>query len=336
MKLTLDDLARLSGLSRATVSRALSGRGSVSGRAAAKVHRLAKDHGYAPHGMARALARGRREALGVMWPSGGASPNPFISLMVAGAQDYLDEEETRNLMLMRWRVPGSVVPKMVREHWVDGVLVTISSAPCPGDIEQSLEKLRLPGVVVNDESARLPSVSCDDTDAAAQAVDYLYRLGHRRIAYVGTHAKTNQHPSTVNRLKGYMEACRQRGLTIDGDSPYIESVADRVATLLAAPSRPTALVCYSDVSSVAALHELMRRGVRVPEDMSIIGFDNAVDSQTAFVPLSTIEIPFRRMGRRAAEMLEGLIEHPDDGRPKAVLRAKLIERASTGPAPEQP
>lgn len=334
MKLTLDDLARLSGLSRATVSRALSGRGSVSGRAAAKVHRLARDHGYAPHGMARALARGHREAFGVVWPSDAASPNPFVSLMVAGAQDHLDEDESRNLMLMRWRMGGNAVPKMVREHWVDGVLVAISAAPCPLQIAQALERLRLPGVVVNDESDRLPSVCCDDTAAAAQAVDYLYRLGHRRIAYVGAPATKNQHPSTVARLKGYQQACRQRGLAVVGDVPHIEGITARTNALLASTPPPTALVCYSDVTSEMVLHELMRRGVRVPGDMSIIGFDNARESREAFVPLSTMEIPFRKMGRRAAEMLEDLIEHPDDGTPNVVLRARLIERASMGPAPE--
>lgn len=336
MTITLDDLAEMAGLSKSTVSRALSGRRRVTPEIAERIKTLARQHGYSPHGPARALARGRHETYAVAWADGvsgpviGRTPSESVRYITVGAERWYDAHHARNVMLMQWSGASAHPPKAIAERWVDGVMVAYQ---CPASVESCLLAMGLPGVTVNCTSESLPSVQVDDVTAAVRAMEYLYGLGHRRIAYVGTPVRENTHPSTRDRLTGYVSACQKLGLVASGPSAYVDSIEGQLDRLLGLPERPTALLCYADDLAIKVVHELLRRGVRVPEDLSVMGFDDAFVCQVAFVPLTTMKIPFQEMGMRAAAILEALIEKPEKDESSVVLQGELVERASTGPPP---
>ena len=130
-----------------------------------------------------------------------------------------------------------------------------------------------------------------------------------------------------------VNACSNFGLAPSGLSTHIEGVQERLDVLLGSRGQPTALLCYSDDVAIHVVHELIRRRIRVPEELSVMGFDDAYVCRVAFVPLTTMRIPFKEMGMRAASLLEELIERPDRDTSDVVLEGELVERASTGPAP---
>ena len=336
MSITLDDLAEMAGLAKSTVSRALSGRRRVTPEIAKRVKTLARQHGYSPHGPARALARGRHETYAIAWVDESretditATPSESIRYITVGAERWYDAHHARNLMLMQWKSSSPEPPKAIAERWVDGIIVAYQ---CPQSVESCLLAMGLPGVAVNCESECLPSVRVDDVAAAAHAVEYLHGLGHRRIAYVGTPVRENRHPSTRDRVTGYVSACRKLGLVPSGAPAHIDSIDGQLDVLLGSQARPTALLCYADDLAINVVHGLLRRGVRVPEDLSVMGFDDAFVCQVAFVPLTTMKIPFQEMGMRAAAILEALIEKPEKDESSVVLQGELVERASTGPPP---
>ena len=329
MRITLNELARRVGRSPSQVSRALSGRGEVSPELVRKVRRLAKECGYVPHGPARALRRGRRETIGILhtgWVPYGGEPTDRVT---DGVQYWIERHAPRNLMFAHWRESDGRPSMVVRQHWVDGVILSAGGIP---EVDHGLVDYGLPVVVVNMKAAAFPSVSCDNVKAARDAVDYLYGLGHRRIAYVGTYVGANEDPSTWQRLEGYRSACVSRGIEAWG-AGHIDRIEECVDTLLSRDDPPTALLCYCDSISLEVHNCLFRRGLRVPEDMSIIGFDDSHVCRHSPAPLSTMRIPYFEMGYYAARMLEERIEDPDLPLEHVVLEAPLMARESTAPSP---
>ena len=330
MRITLNELARRVGRSPSQVSRALSGRGEVSSELVKKVRRLARECGYVPHGPARALRRGRRETIGILHtgiaPYGGEPTDRVAD----GMQYWIERNAPRHLMYAYWQDSAGGPPMVVRQHWVDGVILSAGGIP---EVDHGLVDYGLPVVVTNMKTKGFSSVSCDNVKAAADAVAYLYRLGHRRIAYVGTYVGANEDPSTWQRLNGYRSACRSRGITPWGTG-HVDRIEECVETLLSRDDPPTALLCYCDSISLEVHNCLFRRGLRVPEDMSIIGFDDSHVCRHSPAPLSTMRIPYFEMGFCAARMLEERIENRDLAPEHVVLEAQRVARASTAPPPE--
>ena len=331
MSITLSQLAELVGRSKTQVSHALTGRGRVSPELVKEVHRIARKHGYMPHGPARALRRGRKDAYAVLWV--GDYPGEFDNLIASGVQAWLDEHAPRHLILTRAKEPTGEISRAVTENWVDGVILANTALP---DVAEYRDEIPLPTVVVNHHANALSSVSCDDQKAAQTAVEHLVRLGHRRIAYVyvSKHPSGHRHSSIAARLKGYRSACRQRGLVPHEYPDGAPSLEKDIVRLRHSSERPTAILCYSDHDSLAVFNVLARRGIRVPDEVSIMGFDDSHVCECAFVPLSTMKIPFKEMGRHACRLLEERIENPALPLEHVVLDARLIERASTAPPTE--
>lgn len=331
MSITLDDLAKMAGLSTSTVSRALSGRRRVTPQIADRVKALARRHGYVIHGPARALRRGRKEAYAVLWTADRPYSSEWDNLITAGAQSWIDEHAPRHLVFSRAKEPSGEMPLAVRHRWVDGVILCAVGI---AEVDPAFMDCVVPVVVANLRTTTLPSVSYHQEKAAADVVDHLYRLGHHRIAYVGTaaRAKENQAPSTRQRLEGYREACVRRGIQPSGTA-YIDRLDGYLDSLWRCGDPPTALVCYSDAVSLRAFNYFYRQGIRVPDQVSIIGFDDSSRCQCCPVPLSTMRIPFFDAGYRLAQMLEERIENPALPPEHVVLDAGLVVRESTAPPP---
>ena len=261
----------------------------------------------------------------MLWTADRPYSSEWDNLITAGVQSWIDEHAPRHLVFSRAKEPSGEMSLAVRHRWVDGaILCAVGIA----QVDPAFVDCVAPVVVANIRTKTLPSVSYHQEKAAADAVDHLYRLGHRRIAYVGTAAPENQAPSTRQRLEGYRDACVRRGIEPSG-AAYIDSIEGYLDSLWRRGDPPTALVCYSDSISLKTFNCFYRQGIRVPEQVSIIGVDDSHSCPRCPVPLSTMRIPFSDAGYRLAQMLEERIENPALPPEHVVLDARLVVREST-------
>ncbi|MFH0964883.1 MAG: LacI family DNA-binding transcriptional regulator [Planctomycetota bacterium] len=343
------DVAEAAGVSIATVSRVLSQSRRVKPGNVARVREAAKRLGYYPHGPARALVSGRRETIGICWGAGVSIPDECARAVMDGVAVHLSEHNISNLMVFTPTSPGAV-PKMLAERHIDGLIL----ATHWNDTFFSLAgELGIPVVLAGESSPKVSCVYVDDRKVAREATSFLLELGHRSIAYVGTPCE-NPHSSVPSRFEGYLDALRLAGLVpsslcsmrVPADASRSADESDlaelrfgcclaaldtRLRALLDAPEPPTAFLCFDDSVAAWVIQVLRRMELRVPEDASVMGFNDAPHSHMLPAPLTTMEIPFREMGVRAVDLLMGAIEDPDAPRSECVLSATLKVRQSTTP-----
>jgi DNA-binding LacI/PurR family transcriptional regulator len=217
---------------------------------------------------------------------------------------------------------------------VDGILVMASRV---GTLYASLlSKTTVPIVLVNSQQGggRLHSVAIDNVTSARKATAHLIELGHRRIAYIGNQARVQADPE---RAAGYRQALREAGLrprrnlVAFGDGKP-EGGLEAMGKLLELPEPPTAVFCYNDMSAFGALRMIQKSGLRVPHDISIVGFDDLSLASYMNPPLTTIRQPRREMGRRATEILLKLFEG-SRSRNAVRFEGELVVRESTAASP---
>ncbi|GHJ41693.1 LacI family DNA-binding transcriptional regulator [Streptomyces sp. TS71-3] len=336
-KLTIRDIARLAGVSKSTVSLVLNGRPRVDPATRARVLQVMSEHNYVPSVAATALGKG-----------GGS---PFIGLIVPGLTWRLVAsinfgiasvvERTAHEIILYTstndRDYRGVVDRILGANLVSGMLVVSHNQPMEPLVE--LYGTGLPVVLVNTLGVRadLPSVEADSYSGARSAVEHLLELGHRRIACV---EGPPDYPCCVDRNKGYADALTQAGIAVDADlirpGGFRPEEAHRHAIeLLCRPDRPTAIFAHNDPTAYAVLDAVEECGLRVPEDVSVVGFDDIVSSAHVRPPLTTVRQPFEEMGRQAADMLLSALSYAP-GPPRHVrMPTELVVRGSTGPAPRR-
>jgi DNA-binding LacI/PurR family transcriptional regulator len=217
------------------------------------------------------------------------------------------------------------------EQRVDGIVVT--SSRVGAEYLPMLADLMVPIVLVNDQSPGelMHSVMIENVQGSRAAAEHLIALGHRRIAYIGD--RSGYHSDT-ERLAGYKEALAVAGiafspeLAVKGDGKPAAAI-EAVNALLALEDPPTAICCYNDMTALGAMRAIAARGLRVPDDISVSGFDDLFFAAYLDRPLTTVHQPMRRMGQMAMENLLKLMAGSELVEP-ARVEAKLIVRASTG------
>jgi LacI family transcriptional regulator len=328
---SMDDIARLAGVSRPTVSKALSGARRVNARTRSRILAIAKQMNFVPLGAAQALGRGSTQLVGVYSAYGGL-PGPWSVSILSGLGRVLRTRQYDLLVLTHADSDGPV-PRVVRQRFVDAMLLVHSR---DASIEAFLRSARLPYLIVNGGGGTTDCdfVMPDNAAAMRLAVDHLREFGHRRIGYVGT--PTPVHVSATERAAGYAEAMARAELAaLPGYSAHVP-VEVRIADLLALPKVPSALVCYSDEIAMETVAALVGRGIEVPRQMSVIGCDDLSPAMQFFSPpLSTVRMPFAELGERAAELLMLRLSDPHAPPRGEVLSTGLacVRRGSTGPVP---
>ena len=215
----------------------------------------------------------------------------------------------------------------------DGMLLLGTDHPF--DVSKPEQK-NLPPMVMACEFApelELPTVHIDNLTSAFEAVNYLAQLGHKRIAQISG-------PTTATlckfRQQGYQQALRRAGVSMNpaystvGDFTF-EAGAQAVRQLLALPEQPTAIFCHNDAMAIGAIQEAKKLGLRVPQDLSIVGFDDIQFAQYCDPPLTTISQPRYEIGRQAMLMMLDLLKGNDVQAGSRLLEAKLVVRGSTAP-----
>ena len=331
-KVGLRQVAAVAGVSTATVSRVLNRPESVSEALRSRVTTVIDQLGWVPNAAARALASSRTGVIGAIFPA--------LVGDLARAIDAMQEEmDARNqtLLLARSQYDAEMEFRQARklvERGVDG-LILVGATRSP-EYEEFLRKVEIPFVnsFVFDKAAHGPCVGPDNARAMAEVVDYLVGMGHRRFALVSHRMRNNDRAAT--RLRGIKAALERHGLAIPPqfvlEAPW--SIAEgrrHFRTLMAAEPRPTALLFGNSLLAVGAVLEALAMGVRVPDEVSIVGHDDTEVMAELPIPISTVRIAAEEVGARAARLIIDMVE----GKPATgqCIPNELVIRATTGPAP---
>lgn len=333
---TISNVADLAGVSIATVSRYLNHPARVRPDTRDRVQKAVKQLGYSPNGLAQSFRRGRTNIIMVVMPHAGC---PFLGEVLTGVREgiagrYSIVIAEANLAHGSYEQVGA----MLVSRQVDGLVLLATRPPFGTGLEDLGRGRRLPIVIgceaVSHELDSLPSVQIDNFAAAYEATRHLIDLGHKRIAFVGGPLDKLV---TRDRERGFRVAMVEFGLPVP-DS-YVQAVplstdggAAAAAELVRADPRPTATFCGNDEMALGALASFRSAGLRIPEDMSVMGFDDIRYAAISSPPLSTVAQPANAIGRRVAARIIGEIEgEPPSGPCEEILRYRLVIRQSTGP-----
>jgi LacI family transcriptional regulator len=339
---TLVEVARLAGVSTATVGRVLKARGYVSAEARARIEAVLETTGYRPNAMARGLRQQRSYTIGHVVTA--VTANPFFVNVAHGAED---EAFANGFKTLLFNHNGSIereragIERFIEQR-VDAVLFTTAMA---ADNVALLMKERVPVVQVERRvTLDAPSVTVDNEVGALQAMEYLVQLGHRRIAFIGGIPNLQDRLVETERESAYRRGLAQAGLMAPDDYVRVGeyySTEDgtgrdgyrhtREFLRLPEARRPTAIFATCDILAAGALQAIYEAGMRVPEDISLVGFDDTL-ALNLTPALTTVAQPMEELGRRAFGMALDII---DGNRSPAPIRlpSQLIVRRSTAAPP---
>lgn len=331
LNITILDVAREAGVSYSTVSRVLSGYEFVKDSTRQRVLEAVDRLGYVANQQARSLAGGKSRVIGLLVPS---LNNGYIGEVARGIDEEL-AKSAYDLMLYtthRTSTEASYAFKLTR-GLADGLLLVV-----PLLTSAYLETLReqnFPYVLVDQSDASNHSSVVDSMNqqGAYEATQYLLKLGHRRIGFI---CGLMQLRSAVDRLEGYLAALRDAGIPVEQDliqqgDFWREEGYVAAERLLNLPEPPTAIFASNDLSAFGAMEAIRAHGLQIPQDISIVGFDDIPQASIVYPRLTTVRQPLDEMGRIAAQMLIEQIENPDRPIQHVTLPTTLIIRESCQP-----
>lgn len=336
-KPTIEDVAKHCGVSVATVSRVINGSSPVRKNLQKKVQQAIQELGFTPRSW---VSRSRPEKVGIVIPN---ILNPFYSEIIHGAQEEADRQRLNLVVVNVTEDPGYQKQhvSLLKKWGFDGLLVMGTSLEL--DLLVKLrEQENIPIVITvrKFENPQFPCIVMDAETAMYQATKHLLSLGHSRIAYISGPPKWI---SSGLRLESIKLALSEAGLDLQEHLhrwcfPKSEEGAQMTSSLLDLPEnrRPTAIMAFNDLLAIGALHTIHVRGMRVPEDMSVVGFDDIAMASYTVPPLTTIAQPAYRMGRLSVQKLaEAMkVDAPDMTGGLTLLKCPFVVRESTGPCPE--
>jgi LacI family transcriptional regulator len=326
MPVSARDVARAAGVSVSTVSRTLTRPDDVAPETRTKVLDIARALGYRPNAAARTLITGRTGNIGLVVPD---LENPFFASITKGVQSRARTAGYAVFIADSDEDP-SQEPDLARNlaKQVDGLLLCSPRAE-DGVLAELAAESTL--VLINRRSGDIPAVTTDHGEGVRQAVVHLRALGHRRIAYVGGPARSwsnNQRRDAFLALRG--EHADTELIDMGTFQPFVSG--GMAAADLVIADGATAVLAYNDVVAFGLLDRFRQRGVRVPQDMSVIGTDNIPVSALTSPPLTSVGLPLVNSGRAGVDMLLSLVRDPSA--PPVHhhdLPVQLVVRGSTGP-----
>jgi DNA-binding LacI/PurR family transcriptional regulator len=330
---TLDEVARVAGVSRATVSRVVNGSPKVSPEIRRSVERAIDRLGYVPNRAARSLVTRRSESIAVVItePATRLFSDPFFPRVIRGVSTALAARDLQLILLMPddLHEEERTVRYLTGGH-VDGVILVSLHGNDP--LPSELAARRVPLVVVGRPlGVEVDHVDADNRGGATLATRHLLEGGRRRIATITGPADM---VAGIDRLAGYRDALSEAGVPVD---PQLIAVGDftheggtaAMERLLATRPDLDAVFCASDLMAVAALGVLQTGGRRVPEDVAVVGYDDAPIATTTRPPLTSIRQPVEEMGREMVHLLVESMERRDRVPRRVILATELIRRASS-------
>jgi LacI family repressor for deo operon, udp, cdd, tsx, nupC, and nupG len=328
MTISMKDIARVAGVSLSTVSRALADSPRVKLETRLHLQRLAKEMGYEPSAIARGLATKRTHSLGVVVMD---ITDAFVAELVR-ALDRAALDRGYSLILSHCGADPEremAAIKLLRQKRVDAIIVAdprVAESYLP-----SLQESGVPVILVNRRSYRY-AVSTDNVSAARQAMEHLLRLEHRRIAYIGDVRNPEE---DRERRAGYEQALTARGIPVEPalgveGNGQPEGGRQAMMQLLSLPDPPSAIFCFNDLTAIGAMQAAQANSFHVPQDLSLIGFDDIHLASYLSPPLTTVGQPKERIAGLAVETALSLAEGKEPPTDR-LLPGTLVIRGSTAP-----
>jgi len=334
-EISIADIARVAGVSHTTVSRALRDNPLISVETRERIQVLAREMGYTPNAIAQSLLTRSTSTIGLVVTS---IADPFLNDVVKGVEEVARAAKFSVLLSATHNDPEQemVVIETLHRRRVDGILA--ASSRITSEYKQRLDRIRIPTVLINSQAESqnnvLNWVSVDDRLGARKAVEYLMQQGHREIGYLGISSRPR---SNRQRLRGYQDALAAAGIAYNSahvmitggtEASHEEDVAVGCASLnYFLDGRATAIFCYNDMTAIGLLMACREQGISVPEELSVVGFDDIKIASYVSPTLTTVCQPKLELGRLATEVMLDLL-HNRPGK-NHLLEPELIIRAST-------
>lgn len=336
---TISEVAERAGVSVKTVSRVMNNYEHISAKTRKKVREAMDELSYAPSSIARQMRLGDSQSIGMLYgdPSSGyqsrlnhavlkacsdARRYLAVELFEEGntewrqqVEAFLDRTKVQNLILVPPMCDSSELHKLLRERGIQTVLIS-------------------PSRQISGSS----SIAMDDRLAALEITNYLIGLGHKRIGHIAGHP---DHVAALLRRQGFEEALINSGLKVESNlvmgagSFFFKDALTCAETMLTAKNRPTAIFASNDEMAAAVIMMANRLGIGVPEELSVVGFDNTSISQTMWPELTTVAQPFEAIAREAVRLISDGVKRDLSVSATRVLPHEILYRGSTGPAPEE-
>ncbi|GCE12171.1 LacI family DNA-binding transcriptional regulator [Tengunoibacter tsumagoiensis] len=327
---TIYDIARAIGVSQTTVANALKGRGNVSDAMRQRILDYAQEVGYRPNVLAQSLTQRKTYTIGFILPT---IANPFYP-EIAEEIEHLVAQQDYQVLLCNTRGDAQLGRKHLERlqgRWVDGIIVMGISMDV-ADIQVHFNQ-GLPTVLCdwqeNESPEGIPQASIDFYQAGALAAHHLLEIGHRKLAIIV------HEPLQIHRLEGFRSTLAEAGISLpaewiqQGDSTLESGYEAARRLLLSQQHRPTAIFATNDWMAIGAMGAARDLGLRIPQDLSVIGLDDIVVGEHYQPALTTIAIPKQELARAATELLLQQIARADQITPLVLVQPSLLVRQST-------
>jgi LacI family transcriptional regulator len=329
-KVTIVEVAKRAKVSLGTVSRVMNNNAHVSPETRERVSSIIQDMGYIANRQARSLKGMKTDVIGVLVPDLATS---YIGEILHGIDSELALNQFELMLFTTHRAAikeANYVANMV-QGMVDGLLLVLPRTP--SNYIGSLEKSKFPYVLIDHQGMGNPCAAVGSTNwqGGYNATEYLVKLGHKRIGFITGSMDLR---CSEDRLKGYRSALRthhipeDETLIYEGDFLQMNGYTGASA-LLNLPEAPTAIFASNDVMAMGVMDAVRDRNLRIPDDVSVIGFDNIHQSALVYPPLTTVHQPLEQMGRVATQMLLNMLKNPKNDVGRIELPTELIIRSST-------
>lgn len=335
-KVNINDVAKLAEVSKSTVSKVFSNDERISQTTKDKVLEVARRLDYRPSLVPGALKTGKTKAVGLILPN---VMNPFFPGIIKGVEDVAVEN---GYMVVFCNSDERIEKEalyfqMFEDRWVDGIIISGVTGKSREEKEyiRNLHKKGIPAVLIDREIENYFTniVMIDNEGAALKATKYCLDLGHKRIGFISAPLDIK---IFTDRFKGYRKALKEneiefdRNLVIESDQTT-QGGREATKQLLSLNDPPTAIFAVNDLMAIGALREIRERDLKVPEDISVVGFDNIPLASLVNPALTTIAQPIYEIGREAMSLLIKNIEKKDLTKSKIILDTRLVVRESTAP-----
>ncbi len=341
-KLTIAKIAELAGVSKATVSRVINGYPHIRPQLREQVQAVITETGFQPNNVARLLASDRSYIIGLVIPKGTKAifTDPYFPVLTNGISQVSNNNKlTLALFIFHSEKEGhDTIKSITSTGLLDGLILTTDRVTLDRTTDPFIPQLidhQLPFVLIGrpDTEHDIPYIDTDNLNGARAAMEHFIKLGHRRIATIAS----RQNPAGDDRFLAYRQVLQENDIPFDdslvafGDYT-LDSGYEMMKCLL--PAHPTAVFIASDTMALGSLRALQEAGLRVPEDIAVIGFDDLPPAAQAHPPLTTVHQPVELLGRMSVEMLLNIInsKHKVQSPEQVVLPCKLVVRASCGAA----
>jgi len=329
---TIKQVCQLAGVSTATVSRTLKNPDMVNEKTRERIFKAIAEAGYRPNVLASSIKTGRSNSLVVLVPN---LSNPFFLKIIQGIEQAAQESGYSVLL-------GDTQGEAKREHEyagmvlsnrADGLIHLDHSFPFSKIDEALAENVPMVSVcerIVSDK--KYPVVELDNYSACRALANHLTSYGHQSFGVIAGQKESQIYR---DRLSGIKSVLQEQGITLEdslvvGGEYSMEAGEKGARELLSHPNKPTAIFCFNDDIAIGAIHEIKKHGLRVPDDISVVGFDNIKVSAYIDPPLTTIDQPANDMGRKAVEVVLQQIKKQPLHRDREIVQFSLLERSSSG------